>query len=238
MAKYEKWLGASLGWMLTGNPLGGLLGFFAGSLVTDEGKKEGTVDSGVSEFEVNLMVLASHLIKIDGKVSINEISFTNNFLNAHFEEKYAVKRAQILHHCLQKEYDLNVVCDKIRLYTQHGTRAQVVHFLFDLALSDGELNERENYFIFKIAGYLNINDIDFRKIKKEHTEHVLSVYDILDANRKMSFGEIRTIYRKLVLKYHPDRNKDASNAEKRKLALKFQQIQEAYEKIKAERNEK
>ena len=238
MAKYEKWLGASLGWILTGNPLGGLIGFFAGSLVKDEEKRGNQTDSGVSEFEVNLMVLASHLIKIDGKVSISEISFTTNFLNAHFDEKFAAKREQILNHCLQKEYDLNVVCNKIRLYTQHGTRTQVVHFLFDLALSDGELNDRENYFIFKIAGYLNINDVDFRKIKKEHTEHVFSLYDILDARKDMSFGEIRTIYRKLVLKYHPDRNKNASDEEKQKLVRKFQQIQEAYEKIKSERNEK
>ena len=32
MSKYEKWLGAGLGWALTGNPLGGLVGFLTGHL--------------------------------------------------------------------------------------------------------------------------------------------------------------------------------------------------------------
>ena len=50
-----------------------------------------------------------------------------------------------------------------------------------------------------------------------------------------ALGEIRTAYRKLVLKYHPDRNKDAGEEEKKKFARKFQQIQEAYEKIKLEK---
>ena len=35
-------------------------------------------------------------------------------------------------------------------------------------LTTGELNERENYFVFKVAGYLNVNDVEFRKIKTEH----------------------------------------------------------------------
>src|ERR1019366_6914170 len=100
----------------------------------------------------NLMIIGSYLIKIDGAISKTEIAFVQNFLDAHFEEKYSVERARILTHCLQKEYDLNVACDQIRLYTQQGTRIQVIHFLFDLALSDGKLNERENYFIFRIAG--------------------------------------------------------------------------------------
>jgi curved DNA-binding protein CbpA len=42
---------------------------------------------------------------------------------------------------------------------------------------------------------------------------------------------VRTAYRKLVLKYHPDRNKTATEAEQKKLAAKFQQVKEAYEEI-------
>jgi curved DNA-binding protein CbpA len=51
----------------------------------------------------------------------------------------------------------------------------------------------------------------------------------------MSFAEIRTVYRRLVLKYHPDRNKDANEAEKKNLTKKFLLIQEAYTKIRAEK---
>ncbi len=236
MAKYEKWLGASLGWMLTGNPIGGLLGFLAGTLMQSDNKNQGqTAVKGVSEFEVNLMVLASHLIKVDRFISDTEIDFAERFLNTHFDPSFAEQRNGIFRHCLQKEYDLNAACGQIRLYSEQKTRVQVVRFLIDLAQCDGAMTERENYFIFRIAGYLNVNDLEYKKIKLEHYYRVETVYEILGVTPEMSFAEIRTVYRKLVLKYHPDRNKDVSETEKKKLAQKFQQVQEAYEKIKKER---
>jgi DnaJ like chaperone protein len=236
MAKYEKWLGASLGWMLTGNPIGAVLGFVAGTLL-QQGEKERSAGAvkGVSEFEVNLIVLASHLIKIDGGILPAEIAFTESFLNAHFDARFSEERSGIFRHCLQKEYDLNAACGQIRMYSEIGTRMQVVRFLIDVAQSDGPMTERENYFIFRIAGYLNINDVDYKKLRAEHPLQPASVYELLGVTREMNFAEIRTVYRKLVLKYHPDRNKDASEEERKKLALKFQQVQEAYEKIKLER---
>ena len=236
MAKYEKWLGAGLGWMVTGNPIGGLLGFIAGSFIEKGNKSEAQhILDGLSEFETNLLVLASHLIKIDGKISLEEISFTRNFLDTHFDGKLSDKRAQVLNHCLQKEYDLNVVCDQLRMYAQHSSRVQVVRFLFDLAMSDGELNERENYFIFKVAGYLTVNDVEFRRIKAEHLEQTISEYEILGVRKDATLIEIRNVYRQLVLKYHPDRSSHLSESEKKKLALKFQQIKEAYENIKKQK---
>lgn len=237
MAKYEKWLGAGLGWVV-GGPLGGLLGFVAGNLI-EKGTEPHTssVTSGLTEFEVNLIVLASHLIKTDGKVSVAEVSFLNDFLNRHFNDAFAAQRRQVISHCLQREYDLGAACDQIRLNTPHRTRQQVVHFLFDLAMCDGGLTERENYFVFRIAGYLNVNDVDFRRIKQEHKESPATVFEILGVSSTAGMGEIRTAYRRLVLKYHPDRNKTATEQERKKLAEKFQQIQEAYEKIKAERGE-
>jgi DnaJ like chaperone protein len=130
-----------------------------------------------------------------------------------------------------------VACAQIRTNSQQGTRVQVVRFLFDLATCDGELTERENYFIFRIAGYLNVNDVEFRKIKKEHLEQNISFYDVLGVQKDADFAEIRSVYRKLVLKYHPDKNAGATDDEKKRIAQKFLQIQDAYTKIKAERGE-
>ncbi len=238
MAKYKKWLGAGLGWVVTGNPLGGLLGFIAGSVAEKQSTANDSTKT-LTDFEVNLLVLSSYLIKVDGKVSQQEITFVNRFMNTHFDEKFSNKRAEILSHCLQKEYDLNVVCEQLRMYTKQTTRLQVVHFLFDLAISDGELSERENYFIFKVSGYLNINDIDFRRIKSGLSPTTFietgSAYQILGVAKQADIAEIRTAYRKLVLQYHPDRNNHLSETEKKKLALKLQQVKEAYERIKQER---
>jgi len=236
MAKYEKWLGASLGWVITGNPLGGLLGYLAGSLSEKENSAAGNKKS-ITDFEINLIILASYLIKLDGKVSRQEISFTNRFMNEHFDETFSDKRAKILEHCLEKDYDLNIVCEQLRMYTKHTTRIQIVQFLFELALSDGSLSERENFFIFKLAGYLNINDVDFKRIKNavHVSDFAIDKYEILNVTPQNSMAEIRTAYRKLILQYHPDRNNHLSEGEKKKLAGKLQQVKDAYEKIKTEK---
>lgn len=237
MANYEKWLGAGLGWVV-GGPLGSLLGFVAGNLLEEQNKTSNlSLTQNLTEFELHLIILASHLAKVDGLVSLQEINFLNTFLNRHFDEKYSTERSQIIHHCLHKAYDLTTTCDQIRINTPLATRIQVVHFLFDLATSDGDLTEKENYFIFRIAGYLNVNDVAFRKIKDEHQAQRVSAYDILQIKSHATMHEVRTAYRRLVLKYHPDRNKNATDAEKKMLALRFQQIQEAYEQIKRERGE-
>ncbi len=238
MAKYEKWLGAGLGWIVTGNPLGGLLGYLAGS-VSESNNEPAEKSKGVTDFEVNLLVIASHLIKTDGKVSTREISFTEQFMNEHFDANFAEKRKQILHHCLQKEYDLGAACGQLRNNTKHTSRLQVVQFLFELAISDGELSDRENYFIFKLAGYLNINDVDFRRIKSGLNATTFvetgSPYQTLGVSADATIAQIRTAYRQLVLKYHPDRNNHLSEAETKKLATKLQQVKEAYDRIKQER---
>jgi DnaJ like chaperone protein len=238
MAKYEKWLGAGIG-MAMGGPIGGVMGFIAGSLFGSMAKqpKANTNPLEISDFEVNLLVLASYLVKIDGHVSLPEMNFVRQFMNTHFGEEKAAERDRVFNHCLQKEYDLNAVCDQLRIYYTHSTRVQVIHFLLDLAEADGELNEKENYFIFRIAGYINVNDVDYRRIKKDRFEHIETVYDLLGVKPTDSFEEIKVSYRKLVLKYHPDRLINLSEEDRKTISLKFQQIQEAFEKIREDRGE-
>ena len=49
-------------------------------------------------------------------------------------------------------------------------------------------------------------------------------YDVLGVSKSASKDELKKAYRKLAMKYHPDRNPDDSQA-----AEKFKELSEAYE---------
>ena len=54
-------------------------------------------------------------------------------------------------------------------------------------------------------------------------------YEVLGASKTASKAEIKKAYRKVAMKYHPDRNQDDANAE-----TKFKEVQEAYGVLKDE----
>lgn len=66
-------------------------------------------------------------------------------------------------------------------------------------------------------------------------------YKILEINENATEEEIKKAYRKLAMKYHPDKFSNSNEEEKKKAEEKFKEINEAYEnvinhKIKIEKN--
>ncbi len=238
MPRYQKWLGAGIGWLITGNPLGGMLGFLAGGLFSDtETRTSENNISGVSELEANMMVVASHLLHVENSFTEARKAFILSFMDEHFDASYSAQRSNVFNHLLAKVYDLNLACDRLRIYTKLHTRIQVIRFLLDVANHQRSMTERENYFIFRVAGYMNVNDVEYKKLKAELSQISHSFFDVLEVAHSSSFEQVRSNYRRLVLRYHPDRNKNADEAERKKLSLKFQELQLAYEQARKHFNQ-
>ena len=77
MKRWTTWLGGGLGWAL-GGPVGALLGAAFGNALTDFWSKDprgAAVPFAERDFHASLLVLASMVIKADGKVDQRELSF-------------------------------------------------------------------------------------------------------------------------------------------------------------------
>jgi len=245
MGSFSKWLGAGLGFTL-GGPIGAAVGFALGSFVDgfsaeDLHKEEHQyrqgrrVNTHPGDFEISLLVLASIIIKADGKVDPKEL----DFVIAQFVGMYGKEKANnaflLFKGVIKKQVSARQVCIQIRQHMPHASRLQLLHFLFGIAKADGQVAEVEVAEIKKIASYLYINPSDFESIKAMFYNALENNYKILEISKSATNDEVKKAYRKMAKKYHPDKVQDLGAAHLKGAKEKFQSIQSAYEQIKASR---
>ena len=160
-----------------------------------------------------------------------------DFWKVKFGEDFLDEKMNVFHHLLQKNYDTKKACVDLYNLSETATRHQIIYFLFDLAECDKMLSEKEHLMIASIAGWLNINRIDFAKIEESRRPKVLTVFDILEVKETDSTSHIKSKYRKLVLQFHPDKHPNLSEKERKKMEQKLREIQDAYQQILGIRNE-
>ncbi len=232
MSKSYKWLGGSLGW-LVGGPVGGFLGFVAGNMMEEEPEAEAAnPNENVSELEACWMVIASHIIQADGKVSLSELDAVRKFVQTVSGEEHIEDKMKVLNHCLSHHYELEKACGYIRIYHHEDVAHQTLRFAYEVAVSDSNsLAESEKKALFKIAGLLNINDVVYRKLIASWSEILVDDFSVFDLKSNATQVEVRMAYRKLVLKIHPDRNAHYTTEEVKQAEMRLQQLREAYERL-------
>lgn len=232
---YSKWIGAGLGWMV-GGPIGGLLGFAAGGILNSTPEAEAATESiHVSELEACLLVIASHVIKTDGRATLQEIEFVRQQLIATNGEYHIDEKMQVFHHCLAHEYELEKSCGYIRIYQSKAAAIQSLRWAFAIAICDKELSEKERKLLFYIAASLDISKALFLELLTEWQPKTQSLFDLFELKETATKTELVATYRKLVLKFHPDRNPNYNETQRKQAELKLQQLREAYEKLLKEK---
>jgi DnaJ like chaperone protein len=240
MAKFGKWIGGGLGWAF-GGPIGGIIGFVVGS-VFDGGQE--AVSRGTSGYSartttggyvMSLLVLVAAVMKADGKVLKSELDYVKKFMVHNFGEASATEAIRMLRDLLNQTIPVNEVCRQIKQNMNYSARLQLLHFLYGIALADGEVDISEKDLISLIAREMGISGNDIESIQAMFIPNTDGDYKILEIERSATDDEIKKAYRRMAMKFHPDKvshlGDDFQNAAKEK----FQKVNQAYENIKKER---
>jgi len=226
-------LWGTLGWAF-GGPIGGILGvIFAGS--SDTTYKQ-IKQSQAGDFMVSLLVLFAKVMKADGKLLKSELDYVKSFLKRNLSRQQSHVFIKMFQEILKQEYSTVEVCRQIQKSMDHPSRLELIHVLFGLSASDGEIHPEEVKVIHTISGYLNISNKDYESIKAIFIKDMDSAYKILEINSNASDIEVKKAYRKMAVKYHPDKVAHLGKEIQNTAEEKFKAVSDAYTEIKKQRN--
>lgn len=247
MGNFARWIAGGVGWALFG-PIGGIAAFFITDMLGKSGtkkysdqeayfnqstKKERRTTAG--DYVISLMVLVAAVMKADNKILRSELDYVKDFLKRSWGISAAQEALVLLRDLLQQNIPVADVCRQISLNTDYSTRLQMVHFLFGIAKADGTIADSEYKVIEHIAQNLGIQNKDFSSIKSMFIEDTDGAYKILGITAEATTDEIKKAYRKMAIKYHPDKISYLGEEFQEEAKEKFQKVNEAYEQLKKQR---
>lgn len=249
-----KWIGALMGFISGGSILGALAGFVFGSLfdtLTGSGQNSKLFDDNTQQpnsprnnFLFSLMVLSAHIIQADGRIMHSEMELVRKFLRQNFGDAAVSEGEQILRHLFdyRKQKGESVwhqqimqACSEMSLGMQEEHRLQLLSFLCEVAKADGSLADVEIGALKEIAIALSLNAGVIDQMLSIGGETLDDAYKVLGITPDATDDEVRKAYRNMALKYHPDRVATLGDDVKEAAKRKFQQINEAKERIYKQR---
>ncbi len=242
-----RWFAAVIGYVFFKFP-GAIVGYLIGSILENTGVKTTRKKTGKrpvftqqkrvtpKDFELNLLALASLIIKADNQVNQKELDYVRSY----FIKAYGKSRADELFSVFnrvkkQRQVSASRIGQAMKNNMRYESRLQVIHFLFGVAKADGHVAEIEVHIIQQIATHLGIHHRDFESIKAMFFSNPDSAYKILEIERTATVTEIKKAYRTMVKKYHPDKLQHLDEVYRKGAEEKFRKVQEAYEQLQAEK---
>ena len=241
-----KWILGGLGFAV-GGPIGSIIGVLIATLFEKNGADNQTSSSTNRTFRaqrttagdvrVSIIVLIACVIKSDGRVLKSEINYIKPFLLKTFGEAGAKQALLLLKELLKQDIDAKAVAQQIGQHINYSTRLELVHLLLAVANADGELHRLELEIISSISMNMSVQDADYQSILAlyQRSKDANWAYTALEITPSATNDEVKKAYRRMAMKYHPDKVANAGEEIRQQATDKFRAINEAYEHIKQQR---
>ena len=253
MAGFTKWITGGLGFVL-GGPIGGLIGFVIGAVIDssatqavnrsdyEQGERGYTPysrsrNTAEGDFKMSLLVLIACVMNADGKPHKRELDVVKRFLVVNFGEAGALDALQILKNLLNQKINEADVARQIGQYLNYSAKLEMLHLLIEIAFADGDAVQQELNVLYRISSYMGVSNVDFEAVKAPYykTKDVNWAYTALELETSATDEEIKKAYRRMAMKYHPDKVASLGEDVKKTATDKFRNINEAYEELKKQK---
>ena len=231
-------LGFFVGFWALG-PLGGIIGAALGSYLGSGYTKKDTEFLGTTprqkDFSSSLLVLSAAVMKADGVVKKSELDYVKRFFLSNFGQEQAEKYILTLREVLKQDIQISEVSQQIGRYMDYSSKLQLLHYLFGIASADGQVHENEVNVIESISRYMGIYSSDYESVKAMFVKKVDDAYTILGVDPSATDDEVKKAYREMAKKNHPDKVAYLGDDVRKAAEKKFQEINDAYDRIKKQR---
>jgi DnaJ like chaperone protein len=242
-----KWILGGLGFVV-GGPIGALIGVFIASMFDESKNTLNNTESARTmnygrrratqgDISVSIIVLLACVIKADGRVLKAEINYIKPFLLRTFGEEQAKQVLALLKQLLNEHIDPVAVSRQMAQYINYSTRLELVRLLLEVSNSDGDIAPQELNVIEIIATNMAVQQADYHSLLALYQRHkdVNWAYTALEISPSATNDEVKKAYRRMAMKYHPDKVANAGEELRKQATDKFRGINEAYEHIKKQR---
>ena len=198
-----------------------------------------------NSFLFSMLVLSSYIIKADNKIMHSEMEFVRQFLRQNFGEQAVNQGQEILLKLfeIQKKQGVQVFrntihqsCAEIKHNMNVSQRLQLLNYLVIIAKVDGYVSPEEIKALKEVARHLGLTAKDVDSMLNMESgaradSNIEDAYKVLGISPTATDDEVKAAYRKMALKHHPDRVATLGEDIRKAAEKKFQDINDAKERI-------